>query len=106
MGVIGSGSEFVENALQRDEEMGMGWPTITTLVDCFISAVMYLGSANRSLTVNDKLTCGIMRGGQTYLFGEPSTVPLYVPPAVAENWPLLADSHFPAAQAPSVLDRN
>ena len=90
MGTIGSGAAFVQSALQRDQEMGTGWPS-DRLVDCFITAVMYLVSADRSLTVNDKHTCGFMRMGRTYLFGEPSTLPSHVPSTIAENWPDLAN---------------
>ena len=64
-GTIGSGAEFVGIALREAEELGFSIQG-AELVDLLFQALRFADAANRSLTVDDQLAVGIVRGGKAY----------------------------------------
>jgi len=97
-GCIGSGSEFVIAATQRDHVTGVRQSDAPTLADTFVEVADLARAADESLTVNDTYMAGILANGRGYLLGDPKIVPRHVPDVIAEIWPRLS-SRFQLMQA-------
>lgn len=90
-GSIGSGSEFVDRAKSRDEELGISLYT-DTLEEMLVTASHYAEAANESLTVDDSLAVAILDSGESYLMGDFSLSVRYAPEAICQFWNRVAAS--------------
>lgn len=82
---IGSGEAFVTMALKRDAKLGINRKP-PTLADALILSEMLSDASNESLTVNDKLSCGILTNGRGYVLGDREVVPRYATEGVRNHW--------------------
>lgn len=90
-GSIGSGSEFVERAKSRDEELGIAVYD-DTLEEMLVTASHYADAANESLTVDDTLAVAILDAGNSYLTGDLGLAVRYAPDAICQYWNQVAAS--------------
>lgn len=93
MGWIGSGALFADHAARRDHALGIDLPR-QGIADMLVMADEYAEAANESLTVNDKYVVGILSGGRSYVMGDASILPTYVPPQIRLQWDAGVSSRF------------
>lgn len=86
---IGSGSEFVFRAIQRDQKLGIVVPKLD-LIESAITVETYIDAANESLTVNDKLMLGFVVGNKSYIMGDSSISPNFINHKLGPHWPLVS----------------
>jgi 20S proteasome alpha/beta subunit len=82
---IGSGSDFVNRALNRHSALGIALP-MQELPDMFATTAYFAEVANESLTVDDLLTVAILSNGRSYLLGEKAVRIQHAPPQLIADW--------------------
>lgn len=89
---LGSGSEFVNSAIERDKNLGI-YSEPQQLVDMIVTGENYLDVATKSLTVNAQYTIGILKSNKAYIIGDPRISAQFVPPAVLSSWKDVANRY-------------
>ncbi len=84
-GTLGSGSELVSSAIERDRMLGLFRQPLE-LVDMIVAGENYLDAATKSLTVDSQFTVGVLRSKRAYLMGDVRITMQYAPPAIAAKW--------------------
>ena len=82
---LGSGSEIVRSALQRDNALAL-FSKPQEMVDMLVAGENYLEAATRSLTVNSQFTVGMLHSGRAYILGDGRINPIYAPSAICSEW--------------------
>ena len=82
---LGSGSQIVLPAIQRDRALAL-FSQPQEMMDMLVASENYLEAATRSLTVNSRFTVGLLHSNHAYIMGDDQINPKYAPSAIYSEW--------------------